>query len=851
MKTIKIPELTLLALIGPSGAGKSTFAKKHFLPTEVLSSDYCRGLVSDDENDQTCSKDAFELLYYIAAKRLERGKSVVIDATNVRQEDRKGLIDLARRYHVRPSAIVFNLPEELFHERNAQRHDRDFGPHVIRNQTGAMRRGLRFLEKDGFRHVTVLNTEDEVNSATIERVKLWNNRQDEHGPFDIIGDIHGCYEELVALLTQLGYLIQGTPQEPLVTAPAGRKAVFLGDLVDRGPDTPSVLRLVMHMTATGCALCVPGNHDIKLARYLKGKKVSLTHGLEESVQQLEQCTDVFKQQVHDFLDGLVSHYVLDEGKLVVAHAGMKADMQGRASAIVRSFALYGETTGETDEFGLPERYDWARDYRGNAMVVYGHTPTHEAQWINRTICLDTGCVFGGKLTALRYPEKQLVSVDAAKMYCEPVRPLQGQTSPLNEARGNILDIQDVLGKIFIRPRLGNAIVIREEQSRAALEVMSRFALDPRWLIYLPATMAPSRTSDQENYLEHPAEALAYYREAGVNELVCEEKHMGSRAVIVLCRNEETATRRFGISDNGRGVIYTRTGRSFFNPESHMTEQVLDRLDLAMQKSGLWHSLNTDWIALDAEILPWSAKAGDLLKQQYASTGVAAQQMVMQLKTYLAQTNYTNDSLILHLHGLIDNRSQEIDLYIEEYQHYCWPVNSINDIRIAPFQILAYEKHAALIENHRWHLDTLDQLCAVDTKLLKPTGRYYVQLDNPESEQQATQWWHELTTSGRGEGMVVKPVQTIVTTNRGLLQPAVKCRGRNYLRIIYGPTYTETQNLERLRMRGLGKKYALALKEFLLGYEAIHRFVEHEPLYKVHECVFGVLALESEPVDPRL
>ena len=423
---LTIPELAVIALVGPSGSGKSSFARKHFRPTEVLSSDFCRGLVSDDENSQAATNDAFEVLHLIASKRLTAGKLVVVDATNVQAEARKPIIALARQYHCLPVAIVFDLPEKLCHERNRDRPERNFGPHVIRQQSQQLRRSLRNLEREGFRRVHVLRTPEEVEAAEIQREPLWNNLKHEHGPFDIIGDIHGCFEELVELLTQLGYSIErqtngdGSPGIS-VKPPEGRKLVLLGDLVDRGPKIPEVLRLTMSMVQGGAALCVPGNHDIKLMRKLRGKDVQITHGLADSLEQLDKESSEFRMQVCEFLDDLVSHYVLDDGKLVVAHAGMKEEMQGRGSGRVRDFALYGETTGETDEFGLPVRYNWAAEYRGRAMVVYGHTPVPQPDWLNRTIKIDTGCVFGGNLTALRYPEKELVSVSARATYAQPVK----------------------------------------------------------------------------------------------------------------------------------------------------------------------------------------------------------------------------------------------------------------------------------------------------------------------------------------------------------------------------------------------------------------------------------------------
>jgi len=246
--------------------------------------------------------------------------------------------------------------------------------------------------------------------------------KDEHGPFDIIGDIHGCYEELCELLACLGYKLDlANMNHPNVDHPQKRKVIFLGDLVDRGPKIPSVLRLVMRMINSGTAMCVAGNHDVKLMRKLKGHDVRITHGLKESLEQMESESDDFKHDVISFIDGLIGHFILDDGKLVVAHAGMKKELQGQTSEGARKFALYGETTGETDEYGLPVRYNWAKDYRGDAIVVYGHTPVKKPEWVNKTICVDTGCVFGGKLTALRYPEQELVSVNALKTYYEPVK----------------------------------------------------------------------------------------------------------------------------------------------------------------------------------------------------------------------------------------------------------------------------------------------------------------------------------------------------------------------------------------------------------------------------------------------
>ena len=426
--TLAVPELSLIVLVGPSGAGKSTFARAHFQPTEVLSSDACRALVSDTTEDQAATEDAFDVLHFIAAKRLAAGRLTVIDATNVQPRARKPLIELARNHHCIPVAIVFDLPERLCQARNRARLDRTLPGHAIHRQIEQLKRSVRGLRKEGFRFVYTLS--EEADAVTVERQPIWSNRKHERGPFDIIGDVHGCCDELEALLEKLGYewteaSEMADPYTRVYQHPAGRKAVFLGDLVDRGPRILDTCQLVRHMVEADHALCVPGNHDNKLERKLLGRRVQITHGLDKSLAKINalppDIRSPFRERLRDFLSSLVSHYVLDGGRLVVAHAGMPEHMQGRASAAVRQFALYGETTGEIDAFGLPVRHSWATDYRGTATVVYGHTPAPEPEWLNRTLNIDTGCVFGGSLTALRYPENELPShKPASGTNCKPI-----------------------------------------------------------------------------------------------------------------------------------------------------------------------------------------------------------------------------------------------------------------------------------------------------------------------------------------------------------------------------------------------------------------------------------------------
>lgn len=860
---IEVPELCLVVLVGPSGAGKSTFARRHFRPTEVVSSDACRGMVSDDENDLAVTREAFELVHSIVAARLRLGRLTVVDATSVRAEDRRPLVRLAREHHVFAVAIVLDLNPEVCHERNQDRPDRAFGAHVVRRQASALRRGRKGLRREGFRRVWHLTSADEVDAVELVRERLWTDRRDEPGPFDVIGDVHGCYDELVDLLGALGHGVRpraGAPEgaAELTLAEDGdgrtRRLVFVGDLVDRGPKTPAVLRFVMEQAAAGKALCVPGNHDVKLVKALAGRNVKRTHGLAESLEQLEAEPEEFREAARGFLDGLVSHMVLDEGRLVVAHAGIKEEMQGRSSARARDFCLYGDTTGEVDDFGLPVRHDWAAEYRGRAAVVYGHTPTPEPEWVNGTVCIDTGCVFGGRLTALRWPERDLVAVDARATWCEPVRPLAPSPAAADgrsaqQHLDDVLHAEDVLGRRIVDTRLMGRVAVRGENAAAALEVMSRFAADPRWIVHLPPTMAPCATSEREGFLEHPDEAFAHFRNHGVERVVVERKHMGSRALVVLCRDAGVARGRFGVDTGEAGAVLTRTGRRFFD-ERATEEALLDRLRRAVDAEGLWDELSTGWVLLDAELMPWSAKAQALVRHQYAAVGCAAEAAlgVAAREARAAAARLGVDELH-RLAGRLEGRVTDTAAYRDAYRGYCWDVSGVDDLRLAPFHLLASEGGPHLDRDHLWHMALGARLARHDDVLVATEHRL-VELGAEDQCADAAEWWAEAVATG-AEGAVVKPLEPVIRGPRGLVQPALKVRGPEYLRIIYGPHYLEPDNLRRLRKRGLGRKRSLALREFALGVEALERFARREPLRRVHECVFAVLALESEPVDPRL
>jgi protein phosphatase len=419
-----ITQGTLIVLVGPSGSGKSTFAQQHFKPTQIVSSDACRAIVADDEADQAATTAAFAVLHCIVEQRLRAGRITVVDATNVQAKARRPLLELAARYHRPCMAILFELPPQVCKECNRQRQDRVVGDFVVDRQCAQAPVSEGVLSHEGFDPVIVLHSAEDADgfgAPAHPSPLMWHDRA---GSFDIIGDLHGCCDELLSLLRIMGYKVENPGSLiPHITAPEGRTAVFVGDFVDRGPDNVRSLLIVMAMVRSGTALAVPGNHDDKLLRALRGAPVKISNGLDHTLQELNAAGEEMQALVRDFLDGLPSHLVLDGGNLVVAHAGLPQDLHSIDSPRARDVALFGTPTGQRDEYGIKILADWAHAYEGEAVIVWGHLPVAEAVWVGNTIDIDTGCVHGGSLTALRYPERELVSIPAARVYSTPIKPL--------------------------------------------------------------------------------------------------------------------------------------------------------------------------------------------------------------------------------------------------------------------------------------------------------------------------------------------------------------------------------------------------------------------------------------------
>lgn len=850
MTTITVTSPGLVLLVGASGSGKSTLARRLFEKHEIVSLDDCREIVCGDRRDQSATKDATAVASEIIERRLRRRLLTVVDATNVRSEDRRTFTAIAAKTHSLVTAVVLD-PGQRFCQKNVEARDGDdYNPKAVTQQHSLLSRDRRRLSRfDGIRNVVTLEDPDQIATAVLERRSTWNDRRSIKGPFDIIGDIHGATDEAEELLAKLGWSViwagTGEDRAPLISHPDDRKLVFLGDATDRGPRSLDALLLMEAAVTSGAGYAVASNHDDRVKRWLLGREVTMTHGIDKTIENFEGKSEAFKTRIGKFIDGLQAHLVFDGGRLAVAHAGIQEDMILGASKEMRDFAVFGPR-GTLDEEGKSARIDWADAYRGKTSVVYGHVVCDEPTWHNRTICIDTGVVFGGSLTAMRWPEKELVSVPAKQQYAVADNPPFSRKAHRDPA---LIDLKDVSGKKYVTTGLMDRVTVEADHMAGALEHMTRYTIDPRWLVYIPPTMSPVEASTEGTYLEHPLQAFDYYRRNGVKDLVVETKHMGSRALILVCRDEKSAAERFGVEDGQIGHIWSRTGRAFFNDDQR--REVLRRVSAAATRS-LFDCLNSDWVLLDAEIMPWNSKATDLIENQFAPTGIASK-----LGAGLAA-----EALLRFQSRGIEDVSAQVEAFQKRvgnaerfdttWRGYCWDTPSLDDIRIAPFHVLASEGRVHTSTTHVQHLEWIAELSDPKTGdgFIWPTQYKVVDLEDQQSIDAAVEMWLK-DTGELMEGVVVKPHTFVTSGARGLLQPALKVRGKDYLRIIYGPDYDMPDNLPRLRERAINGKRARALKQFALGIEGLERLVRREPVRNVHECVFSIIALDSDPLDPRL
>jgi protein phosphatase len=850
MTTITVTSPGLVLLVGCIGAGKSTLAQRLFEKHEIVSIDDYREVVSGDRRDQGATADAVAVAAEVVERRLKRRLLTVIDATNVRSEDRRVWTEIAARTHSLVTAIVLD-PGQGFCQRMAEARDGDrHSPKAVAQQHNTLARDRRRLKHDGIRNIVTLSDPAMIAAAELVRRPTWNDLRTEHGPFDIIGDIHGMTDELEELLVKLGWAViwvnnPGEGRHPSLFHPDGRKLVFLGDACDRGPRSLDALLIMKEAVSSGHGFAVASNHDDRLQRWLKGREVTISHGLDATIAEFEGKSAQFRSDMADFIDGLSGHLVFDGGRLAVAHVGLREDMILGASREARQFAVFGPM-GLPGKDGKIAREDWADEYRGSTHIVYGHTVVDEPVWHNRTINIDTGAVFGGSLTALRWPEKELVSVKAKSQHAILDNPPFSRKKTDDPA---LISFSEVSGKKYVETSVLGRITVDARHMSGALEHFARHTIDPRWLVYVPPTMSPVEASSEGDFLEHPEQAFDYYRKQGLKEVVMETKHMGSRALALVCRDEETARNRFGVTDGSTGHIWSRSGRPFFKDADR--HDVLRKIAAGAAQS-LFKTLATDWLLLDCEIMPWNAKAAELIERQYAPTGSAAALSAIHAADALARFADRGLEDMSELTKRMSRRHYNAVAFGEAWRGYCWNVDDIDDVTIAPFHVLASEGRVHHSAAHLQHIAWITELAAhVDDLRFAATSCMTVDLNDPSQMKMATDHWLTETEKG-AEGVVVKPsVFHVGGDKRSSIQPALKVRGRNYLRIIYGPDYDLPDNLSRLRERGIAQKRQRALQQAALGIEGLERLVRGDPVRSFHQCVFASIALDSDALDPRL
>lgn len=861
---IWLPHAGIVLLVGPSNSGKSTLLKQSvekgsIKQSEVISSDACRVSVSDDEfldwrglpkeqadavqdEYQTVSKEAFRLMESLVDARCRLSRLSIIDATNLHPDDRKRYIDIARKNDVPIVAVMLNTAEEELLRRDEEREN-PRGKRRIKQQYGTFKREKRFLKKEGYKAVYTIEPEEDI----LFKRRTNPIEQDIGSGIDVIGDIHGCFDELLELLRRLGY---EKNTSGLYTHPEGRKFVSLGDVMSRGPKSLETMLFFYDHAEAGHAYMIDSNHGWKIARWLDGRNVTLSHGDEKVAEELIQFereygtakADEVKELLKEFLLRVPSHYVFTQNgvpTLVCTHAGIKDQYIGKQSAAISDYCRYGDTDG-FDESGKPIRKDWFVSHQKPSLILWGHDPKPRPLVINNTINIDQGAVFGGALTAFRYPEKKYVSVKAKQDYANvPDSPLiQWEKQRLHPPNiGQFINGYSVLTEEMGEVRVGAEVV------KPAIDTVSHYTVPLEQLVYIPPTMSPTpETAAEEQYLEHPAEAIRYYRKNGIQTMIAEKKHMGSRAVLFLFKDEAAARKHTGIAT--LGVIYTRTGRQFFEPDREA--EIVGMINENLVKSGYFTKYETDFVLLDAEIMPWNLKAKELISSHYAHVSENAILDRSKLLEKLQKAASHHEAL----NEWQQEYTEKLDhahTFKEVFQKYCWDVESVGSIQIAPFHVLAHSSRTFFDEPHTWHMEMNHEFAGMSDLFVETAFKV---ITDEASEQGVIEWWQQMTEDGH-EGIVIKP-ETYVARHKGkLLQPAIKVRGRKYLHIIYGMDYTDPENLKRLKNRSAGKKQKLALKEFSLGLEGIQRFVNGESIERVHECALAVLALESDPVDPRL
>jgi len=838
---IILPEIALVVVLGPSKSGKTTFTRKHFAPSEVFHLDEIHEHYAPERKGSDTEADDLDTFHFLLEKRLKQGLLTVIDGSFITQSSRKKMREIARRYSTQLIGIWMDLPESEL----VSRHTQGDSMAKARLEMARLQAHADKFQLEGFKQVYRLDTQADIDAVDFVRTQFSCNQRALSGPFDVIGDVHGCLVELESMLAQLGYVqAEGAPT---YRHPDGRTAIFVGDLISRGPSSLATLAIVRAMVAHGSALSVKGNHETDLLSAMQGQEINLHNGLQPTLDQVAQLPAEEQEQILAFIDQLPFHLLLDEGKLAVAHGGIKANMQGRESADIESFNLYAESGGPSNHWGMEIKPTWALEYEGNATVVHGHLPVKTATWTKQVLNLDTGCVYGGHLSAFRYPEREIVTVKADQEYATFV-----DTSPPEDGLANpeirphqSVDFARITGRNLVSTSAQYYISIKDDIAPTVLDHLVQNGTHPGQLVYLPPLLSPTKSSSIPGYLEHPREAFNYYAKKGLSEVIVEEMQGGAKTTILLAKDQQTAYKKLCISDKSLGIAINSLGSYSFQNEA-IGNTFIERFHSLVTELGIWETLSTDWICVEGELLPssnhWQGMEDHFQRMQAGGSavfpaGIAALEE--------AQTQGVDVSDLLNRTLKRQEKNKQFNRQLETEGK---APERLEDYRFVPSFLLASEGDLHFEKQLSWHFEWWKN-CQERDALFQPSVWQLVSL-NAEVEKQAIVSRFETLSDEGKPGMLMRPPQLIIDAGSDLIQPGLKIRGKEYLRLVYGPDYDLPELLEVHRKRRLKEIRQLTVRQLALGYEGLKSFVNHKDVNASYECIFALLCLQCTDVDPR-
>jgi protein phosphatase len=832
---LRLPKFSALAVLAPTAFPVAEWARRHFDPQICLDPSDCQQLLGVAAVPP--SADAYALVTQAFQLRLAAGKTTVLLQAPLDQSGRQFIRSACRKYHTQLLVLSIELPEDEL-AALAPAYDRA----LWAREQDLLEQNLQFLDKEGIQQHFRIRSSAELAALQVEWQPLPCDRSELAGPFDLIGSLHGCHAELLALLAKLGYDRAHDPDGLLPLHPQGRLPVFLGDMADRGPGSAQALALVKAMTTAGKALTVLGNQDRALLEFLRAEPDG---DPGELALWWSQASPAEKSATLAWIAALPSHLVLDGGRLVAVHGGIQAEMIGRHTQPITAFCTFGSTPSEHNAVQKEPLASWVEDIPAGTTVVFAHQPLVDAVDAGRYVAVDTACLYGGQLSAFRYPEREFVQVPAETAHETATWPaLAAPQAPLHAAAERwLLPDEHFNGRFLVQTTSGFTFTTTEAQYNVVTEFLEAEAVSPRWLIYLPPSMSPPQPAAQAGYLEHPVEAFSYYEKKGQTHVMVQEKLDGRRAVVVLCRDQAAAAARFGAEDGRLGVVYSRRGRPIFADPAEERE-LLGQLHAAATAAGLWEALRTDWICCEGQLCGGKFQPARRAEEERIAAGVVATwPRSLELLAHSTASGPEFEAL--------KARMGERSAGAQALARICArPEAADGDWFFVPYHLLAAQSGVFFDRPHAWHLEQLAAFTQANAPRVRALRAELLDLQDHDQRRKLINWWQELSDQG-APGIVVKPVTLELFINQEYLQPAMKVRGREALRKVYGPFYTDPELLAHHRNRSLKERRELSVRHFALGKEGLERFVAGRPHYEVFQTVFTHLAISTMDGNPLL